>query len=186
MISKILEIMFPPILISGFLGTIIMFTDRLILGRYSSETLASMQVIGPITWTSFSIFGSFGIGMLAILGRAVGAKDQEKANGVMSSSLVIALVAGIFLGFAGLLGKGWLTDTLMGSSNPSMAVRDMATTYLTWTFASAPLTTIAVILTFGFQASGDTKTPMWVAFLSGFVNLFLSWVFVFGFLSFAF
>ena len=48
-----------PILFSGFLGTIIMFTDRLILGRYNPEALASMQVIGPVSWTAFSIFGSF-------------------------------------------------------------------------------------------------------------------------------
>ena len=169
-----------PILISGLLGTIIMFTDRLILGRYSSDTLASMQVIGPITWTAFSIFGSFGIGMLAILGRAVGAKDHHKAKGVLSSSLLIALIAGIVLGVFGLLTKGWMADVLMGPSNPSTHVRDMATTYLTWTFASAPFTTMAVILTFGLQASGDSKTPMWVSLFSGFVNLGLSWTFVFG------
>ena len=68
----------------------------------------------------------------------------------------------------------------MGSNNPSQTVREMATTYLTWTFSAAPFTTMAVILTFGFQASGDTKTPMWTSFFSGFVNLSLSWVFVFG------
>ena len=169
-----------PILISGLLGTIIMFTDRLILGRYSPDTLASMQVIGPITWTAFSIFGSFGIGMLAILGRAVGAKDSERANGVLSSSLLIAMIAGIVLGGLGIAGKAWFTELLMGTDNPSQTVRDMATTYLTWTFSAAPFTTMAVILTFGFQASGDTKTPMWVSFFSGFVNLSLSWVFVFG------
>ena len=120
-----------PILISGLLGTVIMFTDRLILGRYSSNTLASMQVIGPISWTAFSIFGSFGIGMLAILGRAVGAKDNTRANGVLSASLLIALIAGIVLGAFGLLTKGWMADALMGPANPSAHVRDMATTYLT-------------------------------------------------------
>ena len=169
-----------PILVSGLLGTIILFTDRLILGQYSPDTLASMQVIGPITWTAFSIFGSFGIGMLAVLGRAVGAKDNRKANGVLSASLLIALAAGVILGLAGLISKAFLTEMLMGDANPSKVVRDMATTYLTWTFCSAPFTTVAVILTFGFQASGDSKTPMWVSFLSGFVNLFLSWIFVFG------
>ena len=66
------------ILISGLLGTVIMFTDRLILGRYSPDTLASMQVIGPITWTAFSIFGSFGIGMLAILGQLGRGYQQSK------------------------------------------------------------------------------------------------------------
>lgn len=118
--------------------------------------------------------------MLAILGRAVGAKDHHKAKGVLSSSLLIALIAGIILGVFGLLTKGWMTDALMGPSNPSAHVRDMATTYLTWTFASAPFVTMAVILTFGFQASGDSKTPMWVSLFSGFVNLGLSWIFVFG------
>lgn len=169
-----------PILISGLLGTIIMFTDRLILGQYSAESLASMQVIGPVTWTSFSIFGAFGIGMLAILGRAVGAKDDDRAKGVLSASLVMALVAGIVLGAIGLLGKGWLTEVLMGANNPSEQVRAMATTYLTWTFATAPFITMSVILNFGFQASGDTKTPMWTSLFGGLINLTLSWIFVFG------
>ena len=157
-----------------------MFTDRLILGQYSPETLASMQVIGPVSWTSFSLFGSFGIGMLAIVGRAVGAEDFHKAKGVLSSSIMMAIIAGIVLGILGLMGKDWLTDILMGDVHPSQQVRDMAASYLTWTFAMAPFTTTAVILTFGFQASGDARTPMWVSFLSGFLNLMISWVFVFG------
>lgn len=168
-----------PILISGFLGTIIMFTDRLILGRYSPDTLASMQVIGPISWTTFSIFGSFGIGMLAILGRAVGAKDLQSANRILSSSLLVAGLAGVLLGIGGILCKEFLTLTLMGDS-PSMVVQQMANTYLTWTFAAAPFTTMAVILTFGFQATNDSQTPMWTSFFSGFVNLSLSAIFVFG------
>lgn len=168
-----------PILVSGFLGTIIMFTDRLILGRYSPDTLAAMQVIGPVSWTAFSIFGSFGIGMLAILGRAVGAKDMLKANGVLSASLVIAVVAGVLLGIGGIAGKTLFADMLMGAESSTL-VHNMATSYLSWTFAAAPFTTTAVILTFGFQASGDSRTPMWVSFASGFVNLTLSWLLVFG------
>ena len=176
--SEILSLAWP-ILISGFLGTIIMFTDRLILGRYSPDTLASMQVIGPISWTAFSIFGSFGIGMLAILGRAVGAKDISKANTVLSASLLIALLAGVCLGIGGFLSRDWMANLLMGDA-PSRIVREMAITYLAWTFGSAPFTTMAVILTFGFQASNDSKTPMWVSFFSGFVNLSVSAILVFG------
>ncbi len=176
--SEILSLAWP-ILISGFLGTIIMFTDRLILGRYSPDTLASMQVIGPISWTAFSIFGSFGIGMLAILGRAVGAKDIPKANSVLSASLLVALIAGICLGIGGFLSRGWMADLLMGG-DPSSVVREMSIAYLAWTFGSAPFTTMAVILTFGFQASNDSRTPMWVSFFSGFVNLSLSAILVFG------
>ena len=169
-----------PILFSGFLGTIIMFTDRLILGRYNPEALASMQVIGPVSWTAFSIFGSFGIGVLAIIGRATGAKDLKRAIGVLSSSVFVALVAGLLLGVVGILGKEWITDAMLGDQNPSETVRNMSTTYLTWTFGCAPFSTVAVILTFAFQASGDTKTPMWSSFFAGFVNLALSWIFVFG------
>ena len=84
-----------------------MFTDRLILGRYNPEALASMQVIGPVSWTAFSIFGSFGIGVLAIIGRATGAKDIKRAVGVLSSSVFVALVAGLLLGIIGILGKEW-------------------------------------------------------------------------------
>ena len=177
--SEILRLAWP-ILVSGLLGTIIMFTDRLILGRYHSDTLASMQVIGPVTWTAFSIFGSFGIGMLAVLGRAVGAKEMDKAKGILGSACVIALIAGVLLGVFGYLGRGYFTDLLMGDANPSETVRNMAITYLGWTFATAPFSTVAVILTFGFQASGDSRTPMWVSFFSGFVNLTISWLFVFG------
>ena len=169
-----------PILISGFLGTIIMFTDRLILGQYDANTLASMQVIGPVTWTAFSIFGSFGIGMLAILGRAVGAKDTNRANAILSTSLVVAALAGVLLGILGFVGRDWITTLLLGNTNPSPIVHNMATTYLAWTFACAPFTTIAVILTFGFQASGDSRTPMWSSFIGGLVNLSLSWLLVFG------
>ena len=177
--SEILHLAWP-ILVSGFLGTIIMFTDRLILGRYHSDTLASMQVIGPVTWTAFSIFGSFGIGMLAVLGRAVGAKEILKAKGILSSACLVAFIGGIILGCMGFMFRDYFADWLMGAENPAESVKVMASTYLAWTFATAPFSTIAVILTFGFQASGDSRTPMWVSFISGFVNLTISWIFVFG------
>ncbi|MEE2785911.1 MAG: MATE family efflux transporter [Myxococcota bacterium] len=172
-----------PILIQGLLGTVIMFTDRLILGRYSADALASMQAAGPITWATFNMYGAFGIGVLAVIGRATGAADAAQARGVLSSSLVIALGVGAVLGLAGFGGRDIFAHALLGDAVHSATARVMATDYLAWVFACAPFTTLGVTLSYALQASGDTRSPMWISLLAGSANLILSWIFVFGHLG---
>ena len=65
-----------PVIIQGMVVTVVFFTDRLLIGQYSDTALASMQISGVLLWSLFSVFGAFTAGTMAVIGRAVGGRDE--------------------------------------------------------------------------------------------------------------
>ncbi|MEC7985641.1 MAG: MATE family efflux transporter [Myxococcota bacterium] len=169
-----------PAVFQGLLTTIILFTDRLILGAYSDAALASMQVSGPILWSLFSLFGAYSIGVLALIGRAVGAEESDKVARIYGTALCIAIVLGSLVGVTGYLLTEDIATVLIGSNADTSAAKSLAETYLATVMLSGPILMIGSVTIIAFQASGDTKTPMWITFFSGAINLGMSWILVFG------
>ena len=168
-----------PAIAQGLLTTIILFTDRLILGRFSDAALASMQVSGPVIWSVFSLFGAFGIGVLAVIGRSIGAEDSERASKTMGTATAMALSLGLIVGLAGHFLAGEITE-LMVAQDLDASTKGMAEQYMRIVFLCGPLMMLGSVNIVGFQASGDTKTPMWLTGAAGLLNLGLSWTLVFG------
>ena len=169
-----------PALIQGLLSTLILFTDRLILGQYSDTALGSMQVSGPLMWSTFSLFGAYGSGVLAIIGRSIGAKDDTRAAETFGTAITIALILGTIVGFGGYVYAPNLTSWLIGERGSQSDIAPLAITYLETVMLSGPLLLLGSVTHVAFQASGDTKTPMWLTLFSGAMNLFISWILVFG------
>ena len=169
-----------PALLQGLLSTLILFTDRLILGQYSDTALGSMQVSGPLMWSIFSLFGAYGSGVLAIIGRSIGANDDVRAAETFGTAITIALILGTIVGYGGYLYAPDLTSWLLGERGAQSKIAPLAITYLETVMLSGPLLLLGSVTHVAFQASGDTKTPMWLTLFSGIMNLLISWILVFG------
>lgn len=169
-----------PALLHGLVTTVVLFTDRLLLGRYSTEALGSMAISGPLIWSVFSVFGAYSAGVVAVIGRAVGAGDALRAARVLRAVLVFALAIGLVVGAAGWLLREPLAVMLAGGPETSAAVRRMAASYLEVVFVAAPLAFVATAASTALQAGGDTRSPMWGAALAGASNLLLTWLLVYG------
>lgn len=169
-----------PALIQGLLSTLILFTDRLILGQYSDTALGSMQVSGPLMWSIFSLFGAYGSGVLAIIGRSIGANDDKRAAETFGTAITIALILGTVVGYGGYIYAPDFTSWLIGERGAQSNIAPLAVTYLETVMLSGPLLLLGSVTHVAFQASGDTKTPMWLTLFSGALNLIVSWILVFG------
>ena len=169
-----------PAMLQGLLSTVILFTDRLILGSYSDSALGSMQVSGPVLWSLFSIFGAYSIGVLAVIGRGIGAQEYDKSSQAYATSMLIALTVGGVVGVLGYVFRSDMAAFLIGERGEISAAKQLAEVYLGPVFLSGPLLLLGSVTFVAFQASGDTKTPMWLTFFAGGLNLFVSWVLVFG------
>lgn len=167
-----------PAIVQGLLHTVVLFTDRLLLGRYSADALASMQVSGPLLWSVFSVLGALGAGVLAVVGRAVGAGDAERARRALSAALVFGPAVGVVVGLVGVLGRHELALWMAGPE--AVEPRALAAAYLGIVFAAAPLQALGAVAMTALQAAGDTRTPMRVTVASGLLNLGLSYVLLFG------
>ena len=169
-----------PAIIQGLLSTLILFTDRLILGQYSDDALGSMQVSGPLMWSAFSLFGAYGSGVLAIIGRSIGAKDDTRAAEIFGTAIGIAIILGCIVGCLGYMNASTITLWMLGERGARSNIAPMSITYLETVMISGPLLLLGSVTHVAFQASGDTKTPMWLTLFSGTINLIVSWMLVFG------
>ncbi len=169
-----------PVILQGLVITVVFFTDRLLVGRYSDEALASMQISGPRLWSIFSVFGAFIAGTMAVIGRAVGAKDPERARAALSSVLVLAIIVGVLVSAVCLQLRPWFAEHLAGGTNVE-AAKVEAMAYMGVVFFAVPQNLILVTGVTALQADGDTKSPMWFSIIQGVVNLGLSWALIWGY-----
>jgi putative MATE family efflux protein len=169
-----------PAVVQGLLTTVVLFTDRLILGNFNDDALGAMQVCGPVLWCSFQVFASFGVGVLAVVGRGYGAKDVLRVQRTLGTGMAMAVTAGLTLGILGYLGREMIADLITGDTNTPRNIINMATVYMGIVFLAAPLQVLGSTATVSLQALGDTRTPMMVAGISGLTNLGVTWILVFG------
>jgi putative MATE family efflux protein len=172
-----------PAILQGLVVTVVFFTDRMMLGWYSDETLGSMQVSGPVLWSCFSVFGAYAAGVMAVVGRAVGAGDANRAHRTVSTVLAFGLVVGTMVGIMGILGRPLFAELLASGPETSQAIRDLSQTYMGIVFLTTPIFFLGIGGVSALQADGDTRTPMWVSAAQGLINLGLSWVLIFGHLG---
>ena len=169
-----------PAVMHGLLSTVVLFSDRLILGNWDETALGSMHIAGPLLWCSFSLFGAYGAGVLAVVGRAFGAKDVIRVQRTLGTAIAIALALGITVGLLGFLGRDTLAALVTSDDKTSPKTIQLATTYLGIVFLSAPLQMLGATATVGLQSLGDTRSPMYVSIVAGITNLILTYVLVHG------
>ena len=167
-----------PAVAQSLLQTLVFLADRFFLGRFSADALAAMQIAGPLTWTLQSVFGAFATGTLALVGRAVGARDPALAGRALRASVGIAVLLGAAVGLAGTLGLHALVGALAGAA--SSPVREAAIGYLGVVLPAMPVLFVAMVCTTALQASGDTRTPLAIALVTNAVNLGLNGLLIFG------
>ena len=169
-----------PAVVQGLLTTVVFFTDRLILGGYNDTALGSMSISGPLMWSVFSVFGALSAGTMAVVGRRIGAGEIRHAGEVMGAVLIAAAVIGLGVAVGGVLLRDVIANVLAGGGGTSQTIRDMAAIYMAIIFAIAPLKLVGDVGFTALQASGDTRSPMWISGLCGVLNLALSWTLVSG------
>jgi len=169
-----------PVMLHGLVATVVFFTDRLLLGNHSRDAIGSMGISGPLLWSVFTIFSAYGPAIVALVGRAHGAGDPERARATTRGAMAIALLMGVGVALTGWFGADAITRVLAGDNPESAQIRAMSASYIRVVSASAPLYLVAMALGTAMQASGNTVTPMIAGITAGVVNLAVSWVLVFG------
>jgi putative MATE family efflux protein len=151
-------------------------TDTAVVGHLGTPQLGGLAVAGTILTTAFSLFNFLSYGTTAAVARAAGAGRAEVSARNAVQSLWLALVLGLALALAGLLGA----PLLVGLMGPSAAVRPNALLYL----RIASLGMVPVLL--GLVGVGylrglqDTVTPLRIALVANVANLVLEIVAIYG------
>ncbi len=166
-----------PVIGQSLLETLVFLVDRLMLGRHSTNSLASMQISGPLVWSVSSILGAFSIGSIALIGRTIGSGDQSVAAATVRTSLFLALGIGGAASVLSLVGLDSIL-ALLGAGEPT--VQATAANYLKIVLPAMPLLLLSMIAAAMLQAAGNTRTPFLVAMLANVLNAVMDYALIFG------
>ncbi len=166
-----------PLILTNLLQTLYNATDMMVVGRFSSVNGA----VGAIGATSSlgNIFTNLimgaSTGATVAVANALGAKDRERTERAVHTSIIIALICGIIGMLAGIL----LCKPLLILMRSDPELLDLSVTYIRIFFMGIPFTTVLNYAVAILRAKGDTTTPLIILALSGALNVLLNIFFVF-------
>lgn len=156
-------------------------TDLVISGRMAEggERVAVLDAMGLgayVAWFFNILQAAVATGVMAVVARAVGGKDQGLAERGLGQGMWLGLAAGL-ASFALLWGAiplliGWV------GLDPDAARH--AEDYLRVLAFSAPFSGVMMAVNAALRGAGDTRTPFVGMVVVNGVNMMVSWVLVFG------
>ncbi len=164
-----------PVILENLLQSATFMINTALAGRLGAAALSAAGISNFLLFFGFTLFLGLGVGMLAQVARAVGARDRAGAQRVAwhglalgtalsgASTLVLVLFAAPILRLAG------ADEEMVAIGAP----------YLRLASAFAPFQMLTVLLGAMLRASGDTRNPMHASLLMTAVNTLVGFLLVF-------
>lgn len=164
-----------PVICSNWLQLLFNAADIAVVGRFAGET--SLAAVGSSTSLInllINLFIGLSIGANVIAAKHFGAKNYERIQKTVHTSIVLAVISGLCITFAGLL----LSKQILVLMHSVEEVLPLAALYLKIYFSGI---TATMIYNFGsalLRAKGDTQRPLYILLSAGILNLLLNLLFV--------
>lgn len=164
-----------PIIFSSVLQLLYNAADLIVCGQFGSEhSVGAISATNSLINLIIQLFMGLSVGANVLMARCFGAKQQEKAQRVVSTAMIMSVVIGVVLGVFGALCSRYFLRWM----NTADDVIDLSTQYLAIYFCGLPFT---LIYNFGsslMRAVGDTKRPFYFLAAAGVINVGLNLLFV--------
>ena len=174
LIPKILAFSIP-LMLSGILQLLFNAADIIVVGQFTSaQAMAAVGSTSSLNNLIVNIFVGLSIGSNVLMARFYGAHNQEGTHTLVHTSILLSLIAGLFLVVLGVA----LADPLLTLMGTPDDVIDQSVLYMRIVFLGMP-----ALLTYDFgagilRAIGDTKRPLLYLLISGIINVCLNLFFV--------
>lgn len=164
-----------PAMLEQALQTCVQYADSAMVGRLGVQATAAVGLTTTVTWLTNSPLWALGIGVLACVARAVGAKDERTARSAAMQAVWMALISGALL----TLLTQWIAPHLPGWLNADPEIRRDGALYFSIVCAPLIFRALSFILGSALRASGDTRTPMLVNLGMNAINVVLNFFLIF-------
>jgi putative MATE family efflux protein len=161
------------------LYTMLTVVDMFWVGRLGPATVAAVALGGAVLGVLYSVGQVFAVGVLATASRAAGADSRTGVRESLRHGLLLAVAGSIPLAVVGVL----LSGNILGWFGAAPDVVTAGRGYLAILLAVLPGFFAGMVLYSGFQALGDTRTPMLVSLATNVVNFVLDPILIFGWLG---
>lgn len=164
-----------PYLLSYFLQTLYGLADLFIVGQFDGVASTTAVSIGSQVMHMLTVMiVGLAMGTTVNIGRAVGARDSQKASKVVGNTTVLFVGVSVVLAVVLLV---LVQPIVRVMSTPAEAVEGTAR-YLTICFIGIPFITAYNVIASIFRGLGDSKSPMYFIAVACVANIALDYLFI--------
>lgn len=156
-----------PLVLGNLLQTVYNLADMFWVGRVSSAAVAAVSLMFPLSWLFVSTAMGITAATIALVSQYVGAGDDRMADRVVAQTILLTLAVSSVLAVLGYAARRPLLE-LIGARGPVFAE---ALAYIEVIFLALPFTFLFFAFRASLQGAGDTKTAMWLVFVSAGLNV---------------
>ena len=164
-----------PVMLTGMLQLLYNAADVVVVGKFSGEvSLAAVGSTGSLINLIVNTFFGLSLGSGVVVSQSIGANNKARLTKTVHTSMLLSLICGVIVAVIGFSFSNQLLNLM---STPADVI-DKATLYMRIYFLGMPG---FMIYSFGsaiLRSSGDTKRPLLILSISGFVNVVLNLIFV--------
>lgn len=163
-----------PTVVEQMLQTVVQYADTAMVGRMGADASAAVGLTMPVMWMVNGPLNAMGVGVLACIARAVGARELEEAKTAAVQSVLLALVLGAVLGVATVA----ISPFLPGWMGAEAAIQRDASLYFGLTCLPMVFRAGSILFGAALRAAGDTRTPMAVGLTMNGCNVLLNFLLI--------
>jgi putative MATE family efflux protein len=168
-----------PIGIGMLFQTLYMLVDLYFVAPLGDAAIAGVSSAGTASFVILALTQMVGVGTVALVSHAVGAKDQATANLIFNQALALSAICGLLTFAAGFL----LTGTYVHSIAADPAAAAAGTAYLYWYTPGLALQFALAALGAGLRGTGIVQPTMVVQMLTVILNILLAPVLISGWVT---
>jgi len=152
--------------------------NTIMAGRLGKEAVSAIGMVDSINNIFISFFSALAIGGTVVVAQYYGQRNTRKANDAARHTVYASLLISLCITIALLVFRNSIARLLFGAAE--RAVMDNALIYLKITLFTYPLIALTSVGCGVLRGAGDTRTPMKITIFMNFLNIVLSYIFIYG------
>lgn len=170
-----------PATIENVLQMLVGIVATAMVGHISAEAVGAVGLANRVTQIVWAIFAAIGTGATVLIARAVGASDRVAAKRTAQQALVMALILVCVLTLLVVWQAKWLMVSLFNAKDN---ILDLSFTYLALVAFGMPFMATMQVSGAIMRGSGNTRTPMLIAFVVNVINVICNYTLIYGHFGF--
>jgi len=164
-----------PTILEQVMQTAVQYIDTAMVGSLGTQATAAVGATSTIGWLVFSTISAFGVGFLAVIARACGAKDKQAARHAVSQAVLVVLTVGLLFTILPLSLHRQVPVWMQVDEH----IRDLAANYFFILYTPTLFRAASTIFGTALRAAGDTRTPMKVGVIVNLINVVLNFLLIY-------
>lgn len=176
-VKRLIVSMSLPMMISMLVQAMYNIVDSIFVSHLSEDALTAVTLAFPLQMMIISVGSGTGVGINALLSKALGEKKQKRANKAANNGLLLTFISFIIFVAVGI----FIAEPFIRSQTDSANIADMGTVYL---YTCCTLS-IGVFFQMTFerllQSTGRTHLSMISQITGAVINIIFDPIFIFGY-----